>query len=298
MDKVEIIWKFQNLRQSTEGGVRAPHKPLLVLYAIGRLLRNKRRLIPYCEVHKSLKQLLREFGFRETRPRPEYPFWRLRNDSFWRVTYAHKIVENSSGDVNKDDLLEHNVSGGFHKSVADRFQEDPRLVSEVIQIMLYKNFALSIHEDILQAVGIGSPLPIFQWHTPDSQQRKRNRSFRTNILNAYEEKCAVCGFDAKLGTECIGLEAAHIKWHMHDGPDVVDNGLALCSLHHKLFDRGAFTLSREWKIFVSGQVHGSVRLEEWLGNFGGKQISLPHRRSDYPAVEYIDWHTNTIFKGD
>ena len=298
MDRKEIIWKFQKLRQSTEGGVRAPHKPLLVLYAIGKLLRNKRRLTPYCEVHKDLRQLLREFGFRETPRRPEYPFWRLRNDSVWKVTYAHKILPNSSGDVSKDDLLEHNVSGGFRKAIADQFQKDPTLVSEVIQIMLYKNFPSSVHEDILQAVEIEAPLRIYQWQMPDSERRRRNRNFRENILKVYKNKCAVCGFDAELNAKPIALEAAHIKWHMYDGPDVIDNGLALCSLHHKLFDRGAFTLSRERKIFVSGQVRGSVGLEEWLRNFRGKQINLPHMMSDYPAVEYIDWHANTIFIGD
>lgn len=298
MDKVEIIWKFQNLRQSTEGGVRAPHKPLLVLYAIGRLLRNKRRFTPYCDARQDLKQLLQEFGFRETPRRPEYPFWRLRNDSVWKVTYAHKIIPNCSGDVRENDLLEHNASGGFHKAIADQFQKDPILVSEVIQIMLYKNFPPSIHQDILQAVGIESPMQIFQWQVPDYKRRRRNRDFPNNVLKAYKNKCAVCGFDAELNAKPIALEAAHIKWHMYDGPDVVDNGLALCSLHHKLFDRGAFTLSEEWEISVSGQVRGSVGLKEWLGNFRGKQINLPHMMSDYPAVEYIDWHANTIFIGD
>ena len=172
MDREEIIRKFQKMRQSTEGEVKAPHKPLLVLYAIGRLLRNKRRLTPYRKVHRNLRQLLREFGFRETPQRPEYPFWRLRNDSVWRVTCAHKIVENSSGDVSKNDLLEHNVSGGFHKAVADQFQKDSALVSEVIQIMLYKNFPSSIHEDILQAVEIEGTLSKFisgKCQTPNSE---------------------------------------------------------------------------------------------------------------------------------
>ena len=298
MDSEEIICKFRNIKQSIEGGVRAPHKPLLVLYAIGRLQCNKRRLTPYREVDKRLRQLLGEFGFRQTQLHPEYPFWRLRNDCVWKVTHAQKIVPNSSGDVSKSDLLEHNASGGFHKAVADQFQRDPTLVSAVIQIMLYKNFPSSIHEDILRAVEIEVPLQIYQGQMPDSRQRRRNRNFRENVLRVYKNKCAVCGFDAKLDSRPIALEAAHIKFHMYDGPDVVDNGLALCSLHHKLFDRGAFTLSRERKIFVSGQVRGSVGLEEWLRNFRGKQIHLPRMMSDYPAVKYIDWHANTIFKGD
>src|SRR5436189_6378643 len=36
---------------------------------------------------------------------------------------------------------------------------------------------------------------------------------------------------------------AHIRWHQAGGPDIENNGLALCVLHHKTFDLGAFTLS-------------------------------------------------------
>ncbi len=45
-----------------------------------------------------------------------------------------------------------------------------------------------------------------------------------------------------MGGHAIGLEAAHIKWFPAHGPDVVPNGLALCSVHHKIFDLGAFTV--------------------------------------------------------
>ena len=41
------------------------------------------------------------------------------------------------------------------------------------------------------------------------------------------------------------------RWFNLGGPDKLDNGLALCSLHHKLFDRGALGLSHEHEIQVS-----------------------------------------------
>ena len=58
----------------------------------------------------------------------------------------------------------------------------------------------------------------------------------------------------------VALEAAHIKWRQAGGPDLEVNGLALCSLHHKLFDRGAFTLSNQLVILVSDDAHGYLRL--------------------------------------
>ena len=102
----------------------------------------------------------------------------------------------------------------------------------------------------------------------------------------------------KLGTSPIALEAAHIKWYTHRGPDTEANGLALCSLHHKLFDLGAFTLSNQLAILVSEDAHGSVGFQEWLMRFHGEQISFPQRRSYYPEVEFIGWHVKEVFKGD
>jgi predicted restriction endonuclease len=57
--------------------------------------------------------------------------------------------------------------------------------------------------------------------------------------------------------------AAHIRWHLAHGPDVECNWLALCVLHHKLFDLGAFTLSQDGMLVVSELANGS-----WCGATG------------------------------
>ena len=298
MDSEAIIQKFQSLNLGQSGGKRAPHKPLLVMYAIRRLLRDGARLLRYSEIHSNLRRLLEEFGPAEAEPRPYYPFWHLKNDGVWEIPDAKKIRQTASEDPFKGDLDRHDVSGGFPEIIADQLQNDSALSLEIIQSLLEDHFPYSIHEDILRAVEIDSPLQIAKSQRQDSKRRKRDSSFRPKILKAYEEKCAVCGFDAKLEALSIGLEAAHIKWHTEHGPDVVVNGLALCSLHHKLFDRGAFTLSEERELLVSGKVGRSVGSEEWLMRFHGEQINLPQREHDYPALEFIDWHFNEVFKGD
>ena len=83
-----------------------------------------------------------------------------------------------------------------------------------------------------------------------------------------------------------------------EGPDTEVNGLALCSLHHKLFDRGAFTLSQELEVLVSDEAHGSVGFQEWLKNFHGKEINFPQRQSYYPSEDFIGWHVREVFKGE
>ncbi len=73
------------------------------------------------------------------------------------------------------------------------------------------------------------------------------------MLLAYQYRCGVCGHDLRLGSQTIGLEAAHIKWFQAQGPDIVPNGLALCSLHHKIFDLGAFAILPETYQMVFSQ---------------------------------------------
>ena len=59
----------------------------------------------------------------------------------------------------------------------------------------------------------------------------------------------------------FALEAAHMQSFRHGGPDTPENGIAMCSLHHKAFDRGALGLSEEGMILVSQHLHGGPQVE-------------------------------------
>ena len=85
----------------------------------------------------------------------------------------------------------------------------------------------------------------------------------------------MCGYDGRLGTEAVGLDAAHLRWWAFDGPDLVENGLCLCSFHHKLMDRG-----------VLGLV---LRLV-------GESLILPQRGQAPPAIDHITWHADQVFR--
>ncbi len=292
MNTEQILQRFETLRQWGSGGERAPHKPLLVLYAIGKMLRGEDRLISYADdIEENLENLLRDFGPRRDRYNPHFPFWRLQNDEIWEVSNADQIRQTTSGDPYITDLREHNASGGFNENIAEQLQNNSELTFEIVLSLLNAHFPPSLHEDILQAVDIELPLQAFNTRT-------RTSNFRKNVLRAYEYKCAICGFDVKLGTSPIALEASHIKWQKAGGPNEAVNGLALCVMHHKLFDRGAFTLSRQWQVLVSDEAHGSVGLQEWLKDFHGQTINFPQRRTYYPEMDFIGWHVREVFQGD
>jgi hypothetical protein len=56
----------------------------------------------------------------------------------------------------------------------------------------------------------------------------------------------------------------YIKCHQAGGPDEERNGLALCSLHHKLFDRGVFTICNSMSVIVSESANGTRGFQEWV----------------------------------
>lgn len=82
MDWLERVAK---LRQwSSRSGARAPHKPLLLLYALGRFQRDGDGELRYSAVEGDLKRLLDEYG-PPNRTTPAYPFHHLVSDGVWEV---------------------------------------------------------------------------------------------------------------------------------------------------------------------------------------------------------------------
>lgn len=72
------------------------------------------------------------------------------------------------------------------------------------------------------------------------------RRFSAEVRAAYRNRCAFCGalFGGIHGVRS-GIDAAHIlAWSQHD-LDVVQNGIALCKLHHWAFDAGILMPTKE-----------------------------------------------------
>jgi putative restriction endonuclease len=187
----------------------------------------------------------------------------------------------------KGQLLGHDTRAGFSDDVKAALDSDPTLTTEIAAGLLERHFPETIHPDILSAVGL-SLVP---------SERKRDPQFRRKVLTAYAWRCAVCGFDVRLGQVSIAIDAAHIQWHQAGGPAIETNGLALCTLHHKMFDLGAFTLNSHGSVLVSEEANGSAGLQEALLQFHGKQIRAPQRPEHRPATPFVVWHGREVFRG-
>ncbi|TMV10332.1 hypothetical protein FGK63_04540 [Ruegeria sediminis] len=171
-------------------------------------------------------------------------------------------------------------------------RDNPKLIDLVAINLLERNFPPSLHPDILEAVG----LYLGQDELEVVFRKKRDPRFRDIVLTAYFEQCAICRYDIKMNGAAVALEAAHIQMQSAGGPDEVNNGLALCVIHHKLFDLGAITVDQNMNVHVSERFVGDWG-RKLHDEFHGKPIASPRRETMAPLPQYIHWHNEQIFKG-
>lgn len=263
----ELIGRFTELKVWRRGSERAPHKPLLLLLSLSRVAGGQTRLTSFSELEEPLTRLLTDYGPPRKSAHPEYPFWRLQQDGLWEVVSEELMAPRvSNNDPPRSELRAKRAAGGFTQDVYDQLHKSPDLVAEVAQRLLDANFPSSLHEDILEEVGLSVAAIV----------KPRDPRFRAEVIRAYEHCCAICKFDLKVGGADFGLEAAHIKWHQAGGPDEVTNGIALCVVHHKALDRGVIGLKDDLTVVVSAELTVRVGLRNG-SNSSRVEASAPLR---------------------
>jgi putative restriction endonuclease len=122
----------------------------------------------------------------------------------------------------------------------------------------------------------------------------RDRVFRSRILDAYDRRCALTGFQFINGGGRAEVEAAHIKPVEHAGPDTVRNGLALSGTVHWMFDRGLLSLSDNLEILISSAINDQEGVRKVLNP--SLKANEPMESRYRPHPRYLAWHRENRFK--
>jgi putative restriction endonuclease len=295
MNANDLLERIANINVCSSGDRRSPHKPLLLLLSLGRFQSGKPRLTGFDELEDRLVKLLEDFGPASARKTPHLPFWHLQSDGIWEIPHREGVLT-ASGSVGRKFLRDCSVQGGFTPEVFQLLKADTTLVEKIAFLLLDIHFPSSVHQDIIDEVGLD--LEAGSEFIPHVKRPKRDPGFRRRILEAYDYRCAICDMSIRMENTPIALEAAHIKWFQVGGPDIETNGLALCSLHHKLLDRGAIAISEESRIVVSPKANGHTGFQEWVMRFEGEKIRLPRNKNYAPNPEFTQWHIREIYQGD
>lgn len=285
-----VLDRIANLNTFRSGERRAPHKPLLLLIAIGALTQGKRELT-FSKIEGSLTPLLNAYAPPvRSRHQPELPYWHLMSDKLWIVDGAESFPRQAGGFPKMGAIR--NSSGRLSDDLVELIESDPDSISAIVDIILDEHFPPSIHEDLVAAVGLELPAPeeVREQSFVETIARYRDPKFRQHVLRAYEHRCAVTGFRAALGGSFFGCEAAHVQWHAYNGPDIVSNGIALEPTIHKLFDAGAWTLTDDRRVLVSREFTGSDAAVEKVRFLHGKPIRDPLPGEPKIETKFIKWH--------
>ena len=116
----------------------------------------------------------------------------------------------------------------------------------------------------------------------------RSNSFSDRVLTAYSRRCAMCGVQLRL------IDGAHILPVEHSGStDQTANGVALCALHHRAYDRGLVTFDSRLKIRVN---ESEVKVLKEADEAGGLKdfrkalrgiIHIPPDKRDRPSQKFV-----------
>lgn len=116
----------------------------------------------------------------------------------------------------------------------------------------------------------------------------RDAGFRRNVLDAYENRCAVTRTQLKL------VEAAHILPVASEGSsDHVSNGIGLSPTMHRAYDAGLIFLDEAYCMRLNKSKAKELQKQNLDGelnrlcSFLDQSIHLPKQKTQHPDPEFI-----------
>lgn len=131
MTRTQVLQIFDRIRVWQQGDKRAPHKPLLILHALGRLQREEAPVVEFSQIDALLKALIDEFGPSGAGKNRHFPFWHLATDrggGLWRISGPSNILNRAPGATpSLTELRQNHIAAGFAPSVQSAFGLGERL---------------------------------------------------------------------------------------------------------------------------------------------------------------------------
>lgn len=233
----------------------------------------------------------------------QIPFSRTNRSNPEVVKLAHLIGRTIGSVVRKlgnfgafdEKLAKQGIVGLVHYSKADKeiweqyFNHWDELVKES-QSLLVKYKAKTYYEKEIEIPIISSPPKTEKQATV--KIRIGQSFFRKTVLSSYERKCCICQNDLSQL-----LIASHIIPWSESKEKRIDpqNGLSLCILHDKAFDKGLLSFKDDYRITISSLVKKSKSefVQQVITDFENASLVLPSRF--LPSLENLLWHHRNIF---
>lgn len=148
--------------------------------------------------------------------------------------------------------------------------------------------ALAHHPSTVDDADLQTVAETRRYAVAATRRSLRANDFRRRVMTAYGYSCAMCGTQLRL------LEGAHILPAAHpDSTDETCNGLALCVLHHRAYDRAFVAFDAEFRIRLNESMARELEARRQDGGLQAFRdalrpiLALPPDRRDRPAHRFV-----------
>ncbi|HEX5009334.1 MAG TPA: HNH endonuclease [Planctomycetota bacterium] len=129
------------------------------------------------------------------------------------------------------------------------------------------------------------------WERRLVAQRDAQGTFRSRLLEAYGNRCALTGERV-----VPVLEAAHIQPYLGPASNHVQNGILLKADLHKLYDAGYVDITPDYKFRVSERVEEEFENGREYYALVGREVRRPGEEKYWPSRDALAWHGERMYR--
>ena len=146
--------KFKNIKIYTDSQGSSLHKPLLIVYAIGKIIRNNERWLSFADINQEVESIFQRFlSSKSNYKNTHYPFGKLENDGLWEIENSEFLQRTSAGHLIKSELHSKNIRAGFASEIFDELVKDKKKAALLAREIAERYFSRDCVTEILDAVG-------------------------------------------------------------------------------------------------------------------------------------------------
>lgn len=308
------------LNRATNNGIKAPHKPILLLSILqlirkGEIVSNRIYITP--ELVLAFKNNWNTLVTTNNVCTFSLPFFHLQSEPFWRLTPARSgaralksisslksLTDNIAYaeidqplfllmmDTVTNTILETILLDCYFPATKVFYYKETSLVQYTLELEI-KNQLLNDSKEEYQ-VKMQMLEGVLSEEEIQEERFIRGGLFKKEIPRIYNHQCCISDMKIQTTMNTQMVDACHIIPISISNDDTISNGICLSPNLHRAFDRGLLTINENYIVRISPRVKES-NSPYGITQFEGKQINLPQDVKLYPSSQNLHWHRKECF---
>ncbi|GAA4059456.1 HNH endonuclease [Flavobacterium chungnamense] len=318
--KNTYIKYLTKLNRATNNGVKAPHKPILLLSILqlirkGEITSNRIFITP--ELVLAFKSNWNTLVTTNNICTFALPFFHLKSEPFWHLTYlrsgagALKSISTLKSlndtiafaeidqplfllmaDAVTNTMLENILLEFYFPSSTASYLKEASDLQYTLELEIKNQIVNDTKEEYLTKMQ--SLEEVLTDEEIQEERFIRGGIFKKEIPRIYNHQCCISGMKIQTTSNAQMVDACHIIPFSISNDDTISNGICLSPNLHRAFDRGLFTINEEYIVRISPSVNES-NSPYGITQFAGKRIDLPKEIKLYPSTQNLSWHRKECF---